>query len=67
MKGKAHQIECAGKNMAYKWEKCYACGGSGIVTYEEENDDGEVVKGAEKCGRCDGSGWIEVYTDEDKY
>ena len=53
--------------MAYKREKCYACGGSKIITYEEKNEDGEIIKGAEKCGRCDGTGWIEVYTDEDKY
>jgi DnaJ-class molecular chaperone len=53
--------------MAYKWVKCYACGGSGIITYEEEDDEGEIVKGAEKCGRCDGSGYIEEYDDSDKY
>ena len=53
--------------MAYKKETCYACGGSKIVTYEEVDDDGEVIKGVEICGRCNGTGEIEVYSDEDKY
>lgn len=55
------------KTMAYKKETCYACGGSKIVTYEEVDDDGEVIKGVEICGRCNGTGEIEVYSDEDKY
>lgn len=53
--------------MAYKWETCYACGGSGIIVYEYEDDDGEIMKGAHVCGRCEGLGRIEVYSDEDKY
>ena len=53
--------------MAYKWEKCYACGGSGIIVYEDEDEDGEMIKCAQQCGRFEGTGWIQVYSDEDKY
>ena len=41
-------------------ETCYACGGSGIITYEEEDDEGEVIKCCETCPRCGGSGRIET-------
>lgn len=45
--------------MKIRMEICYNCGGSGIVTWEEENENGEIVKCVEVCGRCSGTGKIE--------
>ena len=44
-------------------KNCPDCDGSGYITYEEENEDGETETHEEPCCECGGSGIIDV----DKY
>ena len=54
--------------MAYRKVTCYACKGEGYRwVIDDEDEDGNIIKYKEFCGRCDGTGEIEEYTDEDKY
>lgn len=42
-------------------KSCPDCGGSGYLTYEEEDDEGNPVTAEETCPECHGDGIIEVY------
>ena len=48
-------------------KSCPDCDGSGYLTYEEEDEDGEPVTVEETCSECNGSGIIDVdrYADVD--
>ena len=46
---------------------CSECGGSGYISYDEENEDGETEHHEETCSECGGSGVLDVdyYRDVD--
>ena len=44
---------------------CTECGGSGYLTYEDEDDEGNPVTTEETCSECSGSGIVDVDRYED--
>lgn len=46
---------CGGKG----YKVCYACDGKGTQSWEEIDDDGNLIRGNDICPRCDGTGFID--------
>ncbi len=45
--------DCSGRGI----KKCYHCQGSGNEYWEEEDEDGYLIKRVATCPKCNGSGY----------